>query len=63
MREVEFVREPIRRKPESRADQRRRSVRKQMAIFHYMRQGVTRNEAEELFHMFGIYAPNRRFRR
>lgn len=63
MREVEFVREPIRRRPESRADQRRRDVRRQVAVLQYMRQGLTRNEAEETYKTFGLYAPKRRYSR
>ena len=63
MREMQFVREPVRRKPMSKAEQRREDMRRQVAVAQYMRQGVTRVEAEEMYRGYGIYAPKRRFRR
>ena len=64
MRQVESMREVIRRKPESRDDQRRREVRQLAAVIRYMREGhITRGEAEAMFEEHGLDAPKRRFRR
>ena len=63
MRHVESVREGVRRKPESRPDQRRREVRQLAAVIRYMREGhITRGAAEAMFKKHGLDAP-RRFRR
>jgi hypothetical protein len=56
----------IRRKPMTKAMQRREDVRRQVAVAQYMRQAhgtITRFEAEQMYEEHGLDAPKRSFRK